>query len=144
MNENENEIFIKLRELVEIYENAEGTKADNIYEEINKVAARSIDREFLDCYWNSMDLDEFCEHHSIIEFDENLESLEIEQLLIRLIEAKNDHKKLEYLINKYSNHIELHFKKNTGTILEHFFCNKNEVTLNTLLLELKSSDVIEL
>lgn len=145
MNEDESKIYAALYDLVKEYEKtSEIDSRTEIFSRMNSVAAEQIDLNFLNDYWRSMSIEEFCEIHSIIpEKCENRSKDEIEAMLSKLLSCENGTDDLNYYIRKYEKAVEFCFKKNSGALADCFY-EENINSVTELIEVLSKPDVIQL
>lgn len=110
--------FDKIKKLIQDYEDNKLTSGVAL-EEINKISNTLIDKEWLDSYWNSMDLDDFVELISIspIENWNDLTDLDSLNLITEII---NDVTKTA-IVKRNMTALEKKYSKPEGTISDWIF-----------------------
>ena len=110
--------FDKIKKLILDYEDNKLTSGVAL-EEINKISNTLIDKEWLDSYWNSMDLDDFVELISISPIENWNDLTEIDSLNL-ITEIINDVTKTA-IVKRNMTALEKKYSKPDGTISDWIF-----------------------
>lgn len=142
MNKEEQDVYSNLLTLVGEYEDSAEEAKSALLLKINDIASSEVDKDFIDNYWASMSIEEFCEIHAIIREDiDHVSSVEIDKFIDTLIDKKNTPLEFPYFLFKYELAIEFFYKKNSGTVSNIFMRDESQ-SKEYVLNELKNSDVI--
>ena len=104
---------------------------------VNELSGREVEMYDLDTYWKSQGIEEFCTVLATEIIPPG--SIAENQILdaIKLIRNEEDIDAFDYLLNKYSDAIEFHFRKPSGTLFE-VLNNESIDTLDKVVDELTS------
>lgn len=127
--------FDKVKQLVLDYE-SNNISVEQAIEEINKVAVKPVDREWLMSYWNAIDIDEFVELLTLPELN-NWKELTDEDSLKLINEALADISR-NAVFQRNAEALERRYSKPEGTISGWVF--HEDINEPTELLNLLKKD----
>ncbi len=139
-NKTEREIFEKLMKLVSEYDKAEKNK-DQVFQKIQLVCPE-MDRGFLEEYWRSQGIEEFCSIHSVQKAAPatDSESKSIIEQILKCV-SEDNFECSEYLVEKYSDYYEVKYGCSTGTFRDVVF-DESSQSVNDVISELRKNGPI--
>lgn len=142
MNERETRKFQKLVKLISSYsEDLSASEKEAALTKVNELAAYEIDIYELDTYWKSQSIEEFSTRLAIeIIQPATLNENQILKALNSICDEE-DVEILDYLLCKYSDAIEHHFQKSSGTLID-ILNDEDDDTFDKIVAALNESDTI--
>jgi len=145
MNENELSIKHELIKLVSLYdETTSEEKKLVLYNKIAELANNNLDNDYLDNYYCSCSIEEFCTQLSIeIIQPNNHNKTEILNFIHTIFQHRNNIDSFDYYIEKFSLAIEYFYKKPQGTLREYIYHDDID-TIDAIINKLNEDTTIYL
>ena len=143
MNDKEIIAYNKLVELISPYSEDSSTDVkEEILEKVNELSGIEVEIFDLDTYWKACSVEDFCKDLAVERVKPSvLSEVEILNVIKLIYEAGENIEDFDYYLAKYSNAIEYHFKKTTGSLLEAVYSDEND-TFDKVIETLQKSDTI--
>lgn len=129
----------KLKDLILNYENGTRT-TEEVLKEINKIANIEIDSYYLDNYWRSQSLEEFCRYLSTPSYEDI--SIIDDNLAMEMIKEIVDNVTDVQVFTRNSEALEKKYNKPSGTLSDLIF--QEDLDVVEILNRLKKDTVIRL